>query len=213
MARYLPIPDGSLPTGTAPFNPQSPLMTIQDWAALASAPQRPVGTEVSVRETPVWALGGLPEHMFVHYDDGQHQLIARGGPTKGGMGLVTGWLDGSDQVGARVDPAQQSPDYGASYNTLATTLLPGVTADQAAAGARRHAQGVNRGGNSYGFTSNSNSYAADTAEPIFGYRPGDWRTLGAQTHLREDGAAPPSPLELLSRQFPDRASPVPYAPF
>jgi hypothetical protein len=191
MARYLPIPDGSLAIGTAPFNPQSPLMTLQDWAAVASAPQRSAGTEVSVRASKVRPLLDIPDHMFVEYDDGQNPLIARGGPSKSGLGLVTGSLDGSNRVTARVDPSQLSPDYGTAYRTLAARFLPGVSAEEAAAPARQHAAGVNRGGNAYGWNANSDSFAADVAEPLFGFRPHDAWTPGYQTHLRDTPPPPP----------------------
>jgi hypothetical protein len=189
MATYLSPPGGALPVGGPPFSPESPLFTIHDWAALASAPRRPFGTEVSVRATPVAKLGGIPDHMFVEYDDGQNQLTARGNPSKEGDQFVAGVLDGANRVTAAVTPATLSKDYGARYRTMGETFLPGVTADQAAAPARAHAAGVNRGGNAYGPLSNSNSYAADVGEPLLGFRPGDGWTWGFQRHLTDQ--APP----------------------
>ena len=224
MATFRPDLSAGFPPAAKPASLGGPLMAIDDWARLAQAPRRPPGTEVTMRAKEVFPWiphiplpGGYeirsPDHMFLQFDDGHNPLIARGEPTKGGLDFVSGWLDGSNQVGAQVDPLQRSPDQGAGYRTLASRFLPGVTAEQAASAARQHADGVNRGGNLYNSASNSNSYAADAGEPIFGYRPGDDRTWGYQTHLQEGGAAPPSPLDLLSRQFPDRASFVPYEPF
>ena len=186
MARFLPAPDGSFPAAPAAFPTQGPLMTLQDWAALASAPRRPVGTEVSVRATPVGQTGNIFDHMFVQYDDGQRQLIARGGPSKEGPQFWPGLFDGTNRVIAGVTPAASSKDYRAPYRPVASAFLPGVTADQAAESARQHAQGIDRGGNRYGPLVNSNSYAADVAEPILGWRPGDYKTPGFQYHLRED---------------------------
>jgi hypothetical protein len=54
MATILQDPSGTFPTGPAP-SPSSlqGLMSLSDWAALAQAPQVPVGTEVSVRAKPI----------------------------------------------------------------------------------------------------------------------------------------------------------------
>jgi hypothetical protein len=82
MASYRPDMSGGFPAdGDPPLS--GPLMTLGDWATLAQAPRRPVGTEISVRATPIGLLDDRRDHMFVHYDDGQDQLIARGGPTEG----------------------------------------------------------------------------------------------------------------------------------
>lgn len=110
-----------------------------------------------------------------------------------GLRFFTGSIDGSNRVSARVDPTSQSPDYQKGYRTLAEKFIPGVTAEQASAAAAQHAQGVNKGGNGYGLNTNSNSYAADVAEPIFGWRPGDDLTPGFQTHL-QDSAPLPAPV-------------------
>ena len=112
--------------------------------------------------------------MFLQFDDGQNALIARGGPT----GSVAGVPDHLTRVTARVDQADLSPDSGKGYRTLAKTFIPGVTADEAAAGARQHAQGARLGGNAYGADRNSNSYAEDAGEPIFKRRVGDSLTWG-----------------------------------
>ena len=193
--------------------PQGILLSPQEQAALAAAPQRPTGTEVQVRDTPVEASGGLGKHMFVHFDDGQTQLVARGGPTEN-LGL--GFLTPRNRVAAEVTPEATSKDHGEPYSTLATTFLPGVTADQAAAPARGHGLGVDHLGNACKiFTQNSNSYAADVAESVFGQRPGNLQTPGYKTHLRDDGAPPPSMSSQISdilSQLPD-LSPALRSPF
>lgn len=205
MARFLPAPDNSIPIEPTPFPQQGPLMTLADWAALASAPRRPAGTEVSVRATPIRQLGGLKDHMFVQYDDGQNQLIARGGPSKEGAQFWPGIFNGTNRVTAGVTPAALNKDYGAPYRTIASTFLPGIAADRAAAPARKHAEGVDHGGNPYGPFSNSNSYAADVGEPILGWRPGDDRTPGYKSHLSNDVAPG---IDFFGPLWPDDLTPV-----
>lgn len=214
MATMLQAPDGALPVGGRPA-PQGPLLTLRELALLQTAPKRTPGTEVTVRAKPVfpwlptfdlpfgYEFRG-PDHMFVQYDDGRRPLIARGGPSRSDLlGFVGGELDGSTRMSAGVYPAQQSSDYGQERRVLARRFLPGVTAEQAAAPAFRHAEGVNHGGNGYGLNSNSNSYAADDAEPIFGRRIGDDATPGYRTHLRDDGAPPTlDPLSSLRSRAP-----------
>ena len=173
-----------------PVSPSGPLMSLQEFAATARASRRPAGATVSVMARPVDMTLGRADHMFVEYDDGHAPLIARGQPSRSGLGLVLGSLDGTNRVAAQVDPAERSPDYGTKARMMAQTFLPGVTAEQAAAGAVKHAEGVNRGGNAYGWNGNSNSFAADVAEPILGRRPGDARTPGSQTHLNDQGSVP-----------------------
>jgi hypothetical protein len=198
---FIPAPDpGGLLSGIRQGNPfqDGILLSPQEQAALAAAPRRPAGTEVTVQATPVHVLG-VPtpfRHMYVQYDDGPDQLIARGGPSLEGPAFFGGTIDGSDRVSAGVGPASQSKDYGAGGRVLAQRFLPNETVQQAAFPARVHAGGVNHGGNFYGiWDSNSNSFAADVSEPIFGRRPGDVWTPGSRTRLRDDGAAPP-PLDL-----------------
>jgi hypothetical protein len=193
IATFVQDPGGAFPAVGDDLTPNGPLMTLKDWAALAQAPQRSAGTQVSVKASKVRPLGDIPDHMFVEYDDGQNPLIARGGPSKSGADFLPGWLDGSNRVTARVDASRLSPDYGTDYRTLATTYLPGVSAEQAAAAARQHAEGVNRGGNAYGLHANSNSFAADIAEPILGFRPSDPWTPGYRTHLSDGPPMPPGP--------------------
>lgn len=210
MATMMQAPDGALPVGAGPA-PQGPLLTIHELAALQIAPRRPAGTEVTVRAKPVFPWlphfdlpGGRefrgPDHMYVEYDDGQRQLIARGGPSHPDLlGFAVGEIDGSNRMSAGVYPAAQSSDYGQGRRVVARRFLPGVTAEQAAAPARLHAQGVDRGGNGYGPYMNSNSFAADVGEPIFGLRVGDGETPGYRTHLRDDV----SPIDrALRRQAP-----------
>jgi len=190
MAVFLGNPGGA-PFGEAEPAPsgliRGPLLTLDELAALAQAPKRSPGTEVSIRATPIEALDGWKDHMFVHYDDGANQLIARGGPTER---FGPRFLSRSNRVGAEVTPEASSKDYGAPYRTIATRFLPGVAADAAAAPARAHALGVDRFGNAYDWDSNSNSYAADVAQPILGYRPGDGRTPGYDHRLSDEALAP-----------------------
>jgi hypothetical protein len=129
--------------------------------------------------------------MFVQFDDGRRRLIARGGPSQESAGFVGGLLDGSNRVAAGVSPAALNKDYSGGGRVLARTFVPNVTAEEAASAARSHARGVNHGANAYGWNANSNSFAADVAEPILGRRPGDARTPGYRTRLREGGLAPP----------------------
>jgi hypothetical protein len=191
MATFHPELAGAFPVAdAAPL--AGPLMTLDDWTALTRAPKRAPGTEVSVRARPIGKLGGWKDHMFVHYDDGRAQLIARGGPSEEGASFFPSLVDGSNRVLAEVTPEAASRDYDFPYRTIASTFLPGVSAEQAAAEARAHALGVDRLGNGYGWRRNSNSYAADVAAPLFGYRPGDRRTPGYDQRLRDD-VPPPAP--------------------
>lgn len=106
--------------------------------------------------------------------------IARGGPTKGLQ-----WVSG------RVDPERQSPDFERGGRVMFRGFLPGVTARDAAVPAQQHARAVNAdGANPYGWAANSNSFAGDTEEGLFGCRVGDARTIGFMTHLRETPSPP-----------------------
>ena len=168
------------------------LLSPSEQAALQTAPKRGSGTQVTVYGTPIGMTGNTFDHMYVEYDDGRRQLIARGGPSLQGADFWGGTLDGSDRVRARVTPADQSKDFGKPSRVLAQRFLSGETAEQAALPARLHAHGVNRGGNFYGiWDSNSNSFAGDVTAPIFGRRIGDRRTPGYMTPLRNGGSPPP----------------------
>lgn len=124
-----------------------------------------------------WAGG--PDHMYVEFDDGRETLIARGGP-KGRL----------ETVQAQVTPAGDSIDRGQGERVMFRGELPGQTAREATRAAQAHAEGVNRGFNRYGLRSNSNSYAADVVEDLFGVRPGDFQTWG---HRRRLVDTPPKP--------------------
>jgi len=177
-------------------SPDGILLSPRELVALQMAPRRGPGTEVTVHARPVENAAGLADHMFVEYDDGSRRLIARGEPSLEGPDFWGGTIDGSNRVRAAVTPAAQSKDYAKPSRVLGSRFLPNETAEQAALPALLHAQGVNRGGNFYGiWDSNSNSFAGDVSEPIFGRRMGDGRTPGYRTHLRDDGAPPP-PLDL-----------------
>lgn len=188
MARML---DGRVAMPTANSLGSGPWLTLKDHAALARAPRRRPGTEVTVWARPVGATVNNADHMYDVFDDGRRKYIARGGPSSEGGAMLLNKMAGDLSVRARVDPASQSPDYGAGRRVLARGFLPGVSADKAVMQAELHAAGVNRDGNRYGFASNSNSYAADVYQDLFGRRPGDDRTWGYGTRLR-DTARPPS---------------------
>ena len=123
---FIPAPDpggflGGLRQGD-PF-PQGILLSPQEQAALAGAPQRTPNTEITVRARPVGVTGGLADHMFETFDDGHDRYIFRGGPS-------------GPFLHAQVDPADQSPDAGVDKRILYRQVLPGQTAAQAADPAR-----------------------------------------------------------------------------
>jgi hypothetical protein len=145
-------------------------VTLGDWAAMASAPQR-VGTTYEVRAKPVGLVGGAADHMFETFDDGQHQYIFRGGPH---------W----PFLHAQVDPADQSPDYGADSRVVARGFLPGQTAEQAIAPAQRDAAEINGAHAIYGLpVSNSNTVIGDFTKHQYGQQAGDARTWGYQSQF------------------------------
>lgn len=181
-------------------------LIVRNSAMLTAAPNkgRPQsGTTVSVKAhdalvPPSWPSGlrkilepPSPDHMYVEYDDGQEQLIARGGPSSHGLALFRDGLTGRLRTVAEVTPARQSRDYGTAQRTLAQTFLPGVTARQAAQPAYDVAAKARRGDNLYGGLVNSNSVAAAAAEPAFGRRIGNEHTWGYKTRLG-DGELPES---------------------
>ncbi|MEO8113911.1 MAG: hypothetical protein ABI655_05995 [Phenylobacterium sp.] len=173
------------------------VLTAAERLALARTPKRPPGTEVSVEAYPVHKVGDRADHMYVQYDDGREQLIARGGPSKEGAGFAAGILDGETRVNGGVSPAKHSLDYGQGQRVLFRGFLPGVSAQDAAESARLHANGINRGGNPYGLALNSNSFAADVIEDKFGRRVGDSRTWGFENRLNERSPRPPLDLSPL----------------
>jgi hypothetical protein len=176
MARML---DGRVAMPTANSIGTGPWLTLKDYVALAKAPRR--NTQVTVRSFDVpsgWskALTGRPlkpdvkahspDHMFVEYDDGQEQFIARGGP----RGVF---------LNAQINPARRSPDYGRGERVLFQTTLPGQSARRAIRPAQEAARQINGSGQPYlVFGSNSNSFVGDLTEAQFGRRIGDIQTPG-----------------------------------
>jgi hypothetical protein len=148
------------PPAATPFHGQGPLLSLAEHAALEQAPKVP-GTTVTVDAYPV-QFGSDPfNHMYVHFDDGLHSYIYRGGPQQ----------DGS--LGAGVMPAPLSPDYGRGRTLMYETFLPGVSAERAVRPAQADAVRVNSEKNPYGvFTSNSNSVVGDFTARQYGHRVG-----------------------------------------
>ena len=172
MATLLNAPAGSL---AAPAH-----LTPRERVALARAPTKRPGTRVTVRAYDIPWLPGKAEHMFVEYDDGRERLIARGGPSHLGDAL-----SGNLRVVAGVTPARESRDDGQGGRVLHSGFLPDVAATDAAARARTHAAQLARDNRSYSARSNSNSFAADVAEDLFGVRPGDRLTPGYDRRLKD----------------------------
>jgi len=168
-------------------------MTPQDYVSLNRAPRlgagpRPPGTKVTAYAYDLLRLPEplarlTPDHLYVEYDDGQEQLIARGGPSREGLGLAAGHLRGDLSVAAKVGSARESRDYRRGGRVMFRGFLPHMTAQQAAGPARRHAAGVNRGGNAYLGDQNSNTFASDVVEDTFGVPIGDGQTWGSGGRL------------------------------
>lgn len=169
-------------------------MSLADRAALAAAPKltpalfascppslgfdnaTEQGTTVTVRKYPIGITGGRADHMYVQFDDGRRSMIARGGPNFAGV---------FPRVTAEVADSHDSRDYGRGGQTVFQGYLPKMNTTQAAQGAARHAAEVRRGGYGYNADSNSNSYAADVIEDLFGCRPGDNRTWGYRNRVKD----------------------------
>lgn len=184
-----------------PFGPPPPIdprktyqpLTVRERMALDRAPKMGgPGTRVTVRSYDIPDLPLSQEHMYVEYDDGREQLIARGGPSAEGRAFMSQALAGRLQVTGGVTPAKLNRDYGKGQRVLFQGFLPEVTAQQAAEPARRNAQALKDRPRRYGWLSNSNSYAADAVEPLFGVRPGDGVMTPGAAH-RLAGAQPISP--------------------
>jgi hypothetical protein len=175
---FIPAPDpGGLLSGIRQANPfqDGILLSPQEQAALAAAPRRPPGTEVTVRAKPVyWPIPLLKiptgaDHMFETFDDGQNEYVYRGGP----QGAL---------LHAQVDPAEKSPDFGADSRVLSKRFLYGKTADEAVAPARIDAARINSSGAPYLITrSNSNAVIGNFTDSQHGNRVGDSRTWGYDT--------------------------------
>lgn len=159
-----------------------PLLTPAEQAALAKAPR---GTDVTVRSKRIIPpLGPLsPEHMYVEYDDGQKDLIARGGPSASGGEMAKAFLNGDLSVTGQVTPAQVSKDYGQGQ-VIYRHFMPGVSAAEAARPAEWVVDRAGRGGNAYDASTNSNSFAADTLQETTGDRVRTPNTWGADGHIQ-----------------------------
>lgn len=178
---------------------------VRNSAVLKVAPRRdgptaqsPPGTRVRVKAydilqnkygAPPWFTIG-PDHMFVEYDDGREQLIARGGPSGEPRRFVRDGLAGQLRTRAEATQARDSRDHGAGQRVVFETFVPNRTARDVARPAYAEAARVNRADNLYGGGVNSNSFAADVIEDTFGRRVGDWQTWGAKTRLRSGGMSP-----------------------
>jgi len=138
------------------------------------------GTHVTVRAYDIPNLPGPQQHMYVEYDDGREQLIARGGPSAEGDTFVPSSLAGRLRVVGGVVPATQSKDYGKGERVVFRGFAPDMSAQEAAEPARRNGRALQEQPRQYGiWRDNSNSFAADAVEPLFGIRPGSaWRTPG-----------------------------------
>lgn len=199
MVRFLDIAEAE-PSISSVYLTPTERVAVQR-APKASPGRALSGTNITVRAKPVRrAPGGPADHMWVEFDDGRRQFIARGGPDAHDAEMAASAAFDDLDVMGQVDPAVDSPDYGQGTRVVARSYLPGVTAEQATGEARRHAAGVNRRGNKYGWDYNSNSFAADVFEDLTGRRVGDARTPGAQNRLRETG--PRRPLEERARELP-----------
>lgn len=155
-----------------------PVLPLKDLAALQRAPKRRAGTQVTARSYDIPWLPGKAEHMYLEYDDGRDQLIGRGGPSH-----LSGAVDGSLRVVGGVTPARQSRDYGKGGRVVQSGFVPDMTAQQASASARALGDRLAADPRAYSYRSNSNSFAADAFEGLFGVRPGDHLTPGHDRRL------------------------------
>lgn len=194
-----PNPFAPGPVTGDPLNPLGLPTARERVTPVARRPS--AGTRVTVRAYDIPGVPGPHEHMYVEYDDGNDQLIARAGPSSG-----PGAFLGKARIDGRVTPATASADYARGGRVVDRGFVPGATAHQAAAPARVLAAELEREPRRYvAWSRNSNSYAADVAEPIMRRRPGDALTPGARTRLRAEPVMPPPlppfghPLDLLFR--------------
>ncbi|WP_340647529.1 hypothetical protein [Phenylobacterium sp.] len=168
---------------------------VRNDARLKVAPKkaaRPPGTTVTVRANdifqkkipgmPSWLTAG-PDHMFIEYDDGDRQIIARGGPSAEGLPFGRDFLAGKLKVRSAVTPARESKDYGPSDRVVFQTFIPNRTAQEVSAPARAEVRRTNRADNLYGWNSNSNSFVGDVMQATIGRRVGDKATPGYATPL------------------------------
>lgn len=183
-----PFLDAPTPDPLKRYQPMSILAQFE----LEQAPKRP-GTSVRVRSYKIPGLGPL-EHMYVEYDDGRERLVARAGPSAEGAGFMRGVLTDTLHVTGGVAPAYLSRDYAKGERTVFSGYLPGVTAQEAARPARDEAKRLAKDPRRYRAFANSNTYAADVTEPLFGVRSGTAFTPGRRTRLDEAPRTTPSPL-------------------
>jgi hypothetical protein len=205
MATFI---NGALPASNRlDLSGDTPLLTLKELSALQRAPKRRSGTDVTVYAYDIRnAKGGLgsltperlrwrsPDHMYVQYDDGREQLLARGGPAREGADLVAAALANDLAVTGGVTRAHSNRDYGKGERVMFRGFAPGMTAREAAMPAQRLAEELSRDPRSYTARSNSHSFAADAVEPLFGVRPGDAETWGYDRSLRT--ANRPHPIDL-----------------
>ncbi|CAN5808439.1 hypothetical protein BH11PSE1_BH11PSE1_25330 [soil metagenome] len=172
-------------------------LILRNHASLADAPKGakaggPPGTTVTVKANdilqtklpwlPSWATAG-PDHMFIEYDDGDRQIIARGGPSAEGAGFVRDGLAGNLRVRSAVTPARESKDYGRADRAVFQTFIPNKTAQEVSAPARAEVRRTNRTDNLYGWNRNSNSFVGDVMQATVGKRIGDKATPGYNNRL------------------------------
>ena len=179
------------------------LGSVLKWQASPPAPTaRPPsgGTQVQVRAFDMlekWTGKKMPrvierlspDHAYVEYDDGKEQIIARGGPSAKKGAFFGDAVNGRLRTVGEVGPAARSVDNRQGTKILETSFVPGRSARQAAEPAKRYADGVNRGQNLYGATTNSNSFANGAYESSVGRRTAAPETWGNSTRLG-DGMLP-----------------------
>lgn len=159
--------------------------SVRDRVAPLRSRPRGRGTQVTVRAYDIPSLPGPHEHMYVEYDDGREQLIARGGPSADGGEFVGKGIAGRLQVVGGVSPASINRDYGKGRRVVFEGFVPEISAQEAAAPARQSGRMLQDHPRQYGWGANSNSYAADAVEPLFAIRPGDRLTPGYDTRLKD----------------------------
>lgn len=172
----------------SPALANGPVLSLRDLSALQKAPRRGPETTVTVRAYDIPGRRGVagrvtPDHMYVEYDDGREQIIARGGPSGQGPEFARQLLTDDLHVVGEVTPARESRDYGRGERVLFRGRLPGVTAQAAAEPARRLAERLRDDPRRYRGDSNSNSFVGDVIEPTFHVRPGDRQTWGWDRRL------------------------------
>ena len=167
-------------------------MTLEDRIRLSEAPKLKgaPGTVVTLRSYEIPGLPGGVEHAYVEFDDGRERRIARGGPNAQGPAMIGAAMAGQLNVTGGVTPAYLSRDEGKGRRVLFRGELPGVPASLATRGAERIGAQLERDPRRYTLWSNSNSYANDVVEDLFGVRPADDLNPGSAYPL--NGARRPS---------------------